>query len=127
MPDFFVYLREPLGGGCTPKWTEILLWMTEVLLWMGVKSIGTTTATTDPSDTDPGEIGRNPAPPSFWLRNPLDSGRLGKINKCFQCDYYFGIKECVFLTCTFPKSRNLLPDHNAVICEDRHTEGTALL
>ena len=33
---------------------------------------------TDPSDTDPGEIGQNPAPPSFWLRNPLDLGRLGK-------------------------------------------------
>ena len=31
-----------------------------------------------PSDTDPGEIGQNPAPPSFWLRNPLDVSRLGK-------------------------------------------------
>jgi len=48
-----------------PKWTEILLWMTEALLWMGVKSIGATTTTTrDPSDTNPVEIGRNPAPPS---------------------------------------------------------------
>ena len=46
----------------------------------GVKSIAITAATTaaDPSDTDPGEIGQNPAPPSFWLRNPLDVSRLGK-------------------------------------------------
>ena len=43
----------------------------------GVRSIGTA----DPapaSDTDPGEIGQNPAPPFFWLRNPLDVSRLGK-------------------------------------------------
>ena len=58
----------------------------------GVKSIAITAATTaaDPSDTDPGEIGQNPAPPSFWLRNPLDLGRLGKKKYGNNCGADFG-------------------------------------
>ena len=88
-----MYLREPLRGGC-----QISLCISESPSAGGAPQNGPSTGVLDrstpldggqiyrcngspapPSDTDPGEIGQNPAPPSFWLRNPLALGRLGNI------------------------------------------------
>ena len=64
--------------GVHPKMDHPKVYLTVVHLWMGVTSIDITAVPAPASDTDPGEIGQNPAPPSFWLRNPLDVSRLGK-------------------------------------------------